>query len=111
MGRNPLGPFSASSQRQYSKSFGSGKQHELAKAFCFSLAFTAARPLALRMLSALAPFKSDANVEGQDRNFQLETALVFLSAVNVLKLKFLFDLFACRVSQTLYVHVMSTCVE
>lgn len=38
-----------------------------------------------KMLSGLASFKSDANTEGEDRNSQLETVLVFLSCVNVLK--------------------------
>lgn len=90
-GRNPLDPVSACSQRQRSKSFGSGRQHELAKAFCFSLAFAAAKFLALRMPSGLAFFKSDANM--QDRNFPLETVLLFLSGVNLLKLKSLFDFF------------------
>lgn len=67
---NLLGPFCASSLWRYSKSVGCGKWQELTKAFCFFLAFSVVMSLAPKMLSGLASFKSDANMEGQDRNSQ-----------------------------------------
>lgn len=63
------------------------------------------------MPSDLASFKYNANMEGQDRNSQLETLLVFLSCAVVLKLKFLFDFFVCRVRQKLCVCVRGMCVS
>lgn len=75
------------------------------KGFCFFLDLNVVMSFPPKTPSGLTSYKSNYNI-GQDRNSQMETVLVLLSSVNMLKLKFLLIFLLTELAVQVYIEVV-----